>query len=108
MEIDKIPWDEIDLELHPLVKLLNENGIETFASCSGHGQHWPWIRCKIKPDYGELDIILVMLKGTDYGFSVKKIRYVNSKKVPIKTGHKFHFWEIELWAENFGSPKEEN
>lgn len=34
---DPIPWDEIDPEIRPIVRLLNEQpGVETLYSCAGH------------------------------------------------------------------------
>jgi len=41
---DKIPYDEIDEDIRPLVRILNEEDIVTFASCSGHGKKNPWIK----------------------------------------------------------------
>jgi len=95
--LEEIPWDEIDVGIRPFVRLLNEEGIETFASCSGHGKRWPAITCKIKDDYEENDIINALLKHGYCGFSVKKIRYITSKTNPIKDDHHFCFWEIEFW-----------
>lgn len=35
--VDPIPWDEIDPEIEPLVRLLNKQpGIRTLYSCAGH------------------------------------------------------------------------
>jgi hypothetical protein len=34
---DDIPWDEIDAEMRPLIRLLNEReGIRTLSCCCGH------------------------------------------------------------------------
>lgn len=38
-----VPWDEIEPVILPTVKLLNDGGYTTFASCEGHGRR-PWVR----------------------------------------------------------------
>lgn len=105
--MSKIPWDDIDEEMHPVVRILNDEGIITFASCCeglrvGHGEGWPWVNCRISDDYGEADIINALMKHGYVGFSAKNVRFVNSRKKPIKDGEKYHFWNLEFWNEEFG------
>jgi len=40
----RIPWDEIDPEIRPLVRLLNDQpGVKTLHSCAGHEEEsMPW------------------------------------------------------------------
>jgi len=95
--MDNIPWSEIDKEMHPIVKLLNDNGIETFACCSGHGEENPWVNCQISDNYNEKDIIMTLINNGYCGFSLKNVRFVNRLKDPIRNGDKWHFWSIEFW-----------
>lgn len=95
-----IPWDEIDVEMHPVVRALNDEGLMTFASCCGHGEAWPWVNCRISDNYGEKDIINALMKHGYCGFSVKNVRFVNSRREPIKDGDKYHFWNLEFWTQS--------
>ena len=96
----EIPWDKIDKEIRPIVRILNEEGIETFASCSGHGTKNPWVNCLISDNYGEEDIINSLVKYGLCGFSLMKVRYVVSKTQPFKDGHQFHFWSVSFWSQD--------
>lgn len=100
-------WDKIDdKEMYPVCRILNDEGITTFASCCGnlrvgHKEGWPWVNCRISENYGEKDIINALIKHDYCGFSVKNVRFVNSRKEPIKDGDKYHFWNLEFWDEKF-------
>lgn len=41
-----IIYEEIDEEIRDVVRLLNEKGIQTYSSCSGHGKRDPFIFCQ--------------------------------------------------------------
>lgn len=106
--MSNIPWNDIDIEMHPVVKILNDEGIITFASCCGHGKNWPWVNCRISEDYEEKDIINALVKHDYCGFSVMNVRFVNRREDPIREGEKYHFWRLEFWSEDFTSTKDEN
>ena len=95
-------WDKIDDKLmYPVARILNDAGIVTFACCDGHGKGWPWMNCRVSEDYGEKDIIDVLMKHGYVGFSVMNVRYVNRRENPIREGEKYHFWRLEFWADDF-------
>lgn len=78
---------EIDPEVREAVTVLREHGIDTFASCSGHGGNNPWIRCQpCDPKW-----LFRTLLGLGYdGFYVKEYR-----SGPV--GPQVIFTEIEFW-----------
>ena len=37
------PWDELDPEIRPIVRILFDEGLQTINSCQGHDRDDPWI-----------------------------------------------------------------
>lgn len=99
--MNEIPWDDIDEGIRPLVRLLNDEGIETFSSCSGHKEgDFPWIGCKTSDRYDENDIINALTKHRYTGFTISL-----SRQVKNLTHRGEHMWEITFWGKNCIKPR---
>ena len=53
MPYDKIQWKYIDKSLRPLVKAMNEVGMETIACCDGDGGKYAYIAFKLDGVHGK-------------------------------------------------------
>jgi len=42
-EFPNIPFDEIDIEMHDLIYVLNKIGLKTQYCCQGHGRRTPYV-----------------------------------------------------------------
>lgn len=89
VEITEEAFDlsKIDTEIREAVALLREQGVDTFASCSGHGNNNPWIRCQ--PCDPERLFHTLLGLGYD-GFYVKEYRSGS-------VGLRVLFTEVEFW-----------
>jgi len=94
-----VPYDEIEAGIRPIVRVLNEAGIKTFASCEGHGDDgWAWINCEVSDDYGIEDIVSALINNSIVGFSVSEVWVVRNKTPVLKSSNiNFHHWSISFW-----------
>lgn len=99
-----VPYDEIEAGIRPIVRVLNEAGIDTFASCEGHGGDTrPWVNCGISDDYGVEDIVSVLVDNWIGGFSVSEVWFIRNNTTPFNKYHKnkhYHHWSIWFWKQS--------
>lgn len=62
--MDAIHWDEIDAEVRPFVRLLNEcHGIRTEWSCAGHGDESGYVSFTVDSLETLRGLLLILPKG---------------------------------------------
>lgn len=79
-----IPWDDIDAEIRPLIRLLNERpGIVTEWSCAGHGEEEGYF-IVIADSLVAIRSLLILLPKP--GYSISMLGYAP----PTVTGSSWH------------------
>lgn len=94
-----IPYCELDAEIVPLVRLLNENGFTTTHSCQGsegHSFKCPTVGVLSNGDLDETRKALcafLLSKGAE-GFTVKTVSMHQRSEIP----ESYSYVEVELWS----------
>lgn len=90
-ENKSILWHKIDPKVRFAVRVLNEAGINTIASCEGHHGINPWVNCELE---SEDKIAKALHDAGARGFSVKKTTdYISPKRAHC-------YLEIVFWNQD--------
>lgn len=63
--VDAVPWDDVDLEMHELVKAIRASGLETIGCCFGHGRECGYVSFLV-PDSWQRQVVRHIERIGDY------------------------------------------
>ena len=82
INLSKTIWDNLDIEIKPLIKLLNDNNFKTTCSCSGeegHSFRFPTVILQYDSEKEYIRLVKLLLDTEIFGFEIaKKETYKNS------------------------------
>ena|SRR3972149_8760284 len=78
IKISEKLWDNIDFEIRPLIKLLNDNDFKTFCSCSGEDGHafkFPTVLLQYESSIKYKKLIKLLIDNEIYGFEISEKKH---------------------------------
>ena len=101
-----VPWDDLDEDIIPTVKILNRVGIKTAASCQGgpgHSSKQPWILIReaqaVTIDGARTLVAKALIEAGITGFTInQEYMYQKDYLIRWKEFLRVEFWKLEPHA----------